>query len=849
LNKTISSTNTAEGSPTQAAELTEHQEAPSVPETDNLNKLHILKFGGSSVANPVNIMRAVNIIKGRMQIVDVAVVVSALGGVTDEIIALMDKSLGRDPVWRDRFASLRDRHLKTLTALIGENYDHPVVTQIESLLAEFRGRLETIAHEQSISGKTRDHLLSYGERMSCRIFAAALEANGVPAKAWESHHFVRTNNRFGDADVDSETTNKLIRRLLGERNGHIPVITGFIGSTAENEITTLGRSGSDYTASIIGEALQAREVEIWSDVNGVLTADPRLADTAVTIPQLNYSEIAEMAHFGTKVLHPRTVLPLEQSGIPVTIRNTFEPDHTGTLISHDYVPSNGTLRAVALKKDIVLIGLRSSGLDRIHSLLTRAMEGLKAAGVDVLFNASASADYGITFVVGAAQSDQTVRVLRNIFEVEYAKGLIEEPARLDNVSMVTVIGDRLQHDLGLSGAVLSVLGENQIAPLAMAKGVSNRHLSLLVHNEVERTAVQLLNDHFCVHGQRVRLFIAGLGTIGSALLRQIGLTNSTEYDLTVIGACDSQHVAWNPNGIRPDAVIETVNSGDVTEWGAITDRLINHFAYRTIFIDTTGSEEVARHYSKLLKAGIHVTSTNNRANSGEQANYDELMHYTLGKRTHYLYETTAGAGLPVIQTIKDLMRTGDRINSITAAASGTMTFLFEALAAGRPFGETIREARRLGYSEPDPRDDLSGEDVARKLMVLTRASGFRVERDEFSTENLIPESLRTVTLEEFWQRLDEYDQEWKARSDEALASGRVLRYVGRMEKGRIHIGVEAVERLSPMGSLKGTDNLFAIRSDRYPESPLIIQGPGAGKEVTAAGLLADVQKIGIRIVR
>jgi bifunctional aspartokinase / homoserine dehydrogenase 1 len=841
LNKTIPS-------PDQAT-IEQQTSENGAPANMKKNKLHILKFGGSSVANPENILKAVAIIKGRMQQFDVAVVVSALGGVTDELIALMDKSLGCDEVWRDRFSNLRDRHIKTLTALIGEDFDHPAVIQVESLLAELRGRLETIAHEQAISGKTRDHVLSYGERMSCRIFAAALGVNGVPAKPWESQHFVRTNNRFGDADVDSETTNKLIRRLLGERNGHVPVITGFIGSTAENEITTLGRSGSDYTASIIGEALRAKEVEIWSDVNGVLTADPRLADTAVTIPQLNYAEIAEMAHFGTKVLHPRTVLPLEQSGIPVTIRNTFEPGHSGTLISHDYVPSNGTLRAVALRKEIVLIGLRSSGLDRIHSLLTRAMEGLKAAGIDILFNASASADYGITFVVNAFQSDQTVRVLRNIFEVEYAKGLIEEPAKLENVSMVTVIGDRLQHDLGLSGAVLSVLGENQIAPLAMAKGVSNRHLTLLVHNEVERTAVQLLNDHFCVHGQRVRLFIAGTGTMGSELLRQIGPTSSPEYDLTVIGACDSQRMAWNANGFKSSEVIDAVQNGEVTEWETITDRLVNQFAYRTIFIDTTGSEEVARNYSKLLKAGIHVTSTNNRANSGDQTYYDELMHYTLGKRTHYLYETTAGAGLPVIQTVKDLIRTGDRIHSIVAAASGTMTYLFEALAAGRPFGETIREARRLGYAEPDPRDDLSGEDVARKMMILTRASGFRVERDEFSTENLIPESLRTVTLEEFWRRLDEYDQEWKSRSDEALAAGRVLRYVGRLENGRIRIGVEAVERLSPMGSLKGTDNLFAIRSDRYPDSPLIVQGPGAGKEVTAAGLLADVQKIGIRIVR
>jgi bifunctional aspartokinase / homoserine dehydrogenase 1 len=812
-------------------------------------KLHILKFGGTSVANPVHILKAIAIIKIRITQFDVAVVVSALGGVTDELIVLMDKALGQDAVWRDRLASLRERHIRTFTELTRYDSDHPVLTQIESLLAELRGRLETIAHEKTISARTRDHVLSYGERLSCRIFAAALESNGVPARPWESHNFVRTNNRFGDADVDTITTNKLIRRLLGERNGHVPVITGFIGSTAENEITTLGRSGSDYTASIIGEALSAKEVEIWTDVNGVLTADPRLADTAVTIPQLNYSEIAEMAHFGTKVLHPRTVLPLELNGIPVTIRNTFDPDAIGTIISHDYVPSNGTLRAVALRKDIVLVGLRSSGLDRIHSLLTRAMEGLKAAGIDILFNASASADYGITFVVNAWQADQTVNVLHTIFEVEYAKKLIEEPHTFDKVSMVTVIGDRLQHDLGLSGAVLSVLGENQIAPLAMAKGVSNRHLTLLVNNESERTAVQLLNDHFCVHGQRVRLFIAGTGTIGGELLRQIDNSENLEYDLTVIGACDSQKVAWNPNGIKPSEVIGALETGSITEWETIIQHLVNHYAYRTIFIDTTGSAEVARLYSRLLKAGIHVATPSKMANSGDQSYYNELMHYTTGKRTHYLYETTAGAGLPVIQTIKDLIRTGDRIHGIKGVASGTMTYLFEALAAGKSFGDTIREARKLGFAEPDPRDDLSGEDVARKFMILTRACGYRVERGDFTTENLTPESLRSVTLDDFWNRLDDFDAEWKERSDNAHRDGKVLRYVARMEDGVISVQVEAVDRSSPIGALKGTDNLFAITSDRYSESPLIIQGPGAGKEVTAAGLLADIQKIGIRIVR
>ena len=813
--------------------------------------LHILKFGGSSVAYPERIQNSVEIVRGRLKEVNVAVVVSALGGVTDELLAIMDKAYGQDHSWKARFDSLTQRHHQTVDKLTQGEANTLLRSEINLLLGELKSTYETIASSRTLTPKVKDLVVSFGERMSSRIFAAALNAGGIKAKAFESQHFVRTNNRFGDADVDYETTRELVNQAIGPVADTVPVITGFLGSTIENEITTLGRSGSDFTAGLMGQAMDANLVEIWTDVNGVLTADPNIAATAVTIPRLHYAEIAEMAHFGTKVLHPRTVLPLEEVAIPIGIYNSFEPDHPGTLITHEYSQTNGTLKSVSLKKDVVLIGLKSKGLDRIDHLLTRTMRAFLDAEITVLFNSAASAEFGITFALNDWQAEKALSILTKTFEKEYRLGLIDEPRVLDEVNMVTVIGDRLVNDLGLSGAVLSVLGENQIAPLASAKGVGNRHFSMMLPRSQSLTAVRLLNDHFCVHAQRVRLFVAGAtGIIGSELLKQLTEAVSEEYDLSVIGVCDKRSMYWNAAGIQPLKANERLlDEGDRTDWGLIVNRLITDYPYRSVFVDCTGAAEVATFYTKLLKAGIHIATLSKRANTTSQSYFDELMHYTEGKRTHYLYETTAGAGLPVFQTLKDLLRSGDTIHKITGVLSGTLTYLFDALLDGEPFGKTIKRAREMGYAEPDPRDDLSGKDAAWKLLGIARSIGMRVELNDINVEDLVPASLRDVPLEEFFARASEFDEDWKQLVRDRCEPGHILRYVGTLEEGKITLEVKSVPRTSPMGALGGIDNQISVYTKRYSRSPLTIQGPGAGKEVTAAGLLADIQKIAIRIVR
>jgi bifunctional aspartokinase / homoserine dehydrogenase 1 len=814
--------------------------------------LHVLKFGGSSVANAERIKNSVEIVHRRLAEAKVAVVVSALGGVTDELIAIMDLGCAGDESWKPRFDHLKSRHYTTISQLFESKPESvaPLRHHLDELLDELHQRYNHIQTVGKISASQRDTILSFGERLSCRIFAAALGARGIKAKAFESQHFVRTNDRFGDADVDYETTKQLVNKLLNPVNGTVPVITGFIGSTAQNEITTLGRSGSDFTAGLMGEALNAQFVEIWTDVNGVLTADPNITETAVTIPKLHYSEIAEMAHFGTKVLHPRTVLPLEELNIPIGIYNSFDPFGEGTIITQEYSKTNGTLKSVSLRKDIVLIGVKSKGLDRIQDLLPRAMSALLQAGVQILFNSAASAEFGISFAIEKTNLKTVLKTIQHTFQAEHALGLIDDTIVMNEVSMVTVIGDRLVHDLGLSGAVLSVLGENNIAPYAAAKGVANRHFSMILRNDQAYTAVRLLNDHFCVHSQRVRLFIAGIGTIGGALLKQLKEVESEEYDLSIIGACSSQTSVWNAGGIEPDELTGLLaQSPRVTDWDEIIQTLINDYSYRSVFVDMTGSAEVARRYEDLLKSGIHIATPSKRANTFEQAYFDRLMSYTKNKQTHYLFETTAGAGLPIFQTINDLLRSGDRIFKISGVLSGTMTYVFDQLQQGTPFSEVIRNAKKFGYSEPDPRDDLSGEDVARKFLSLARASGYKIERDELEVESLVPDSLRYTSTETFLEQMSQFDSEWSHRIQQAAAKGEVLRYTGVFEHGKIRIGVESVPAHSPLGSLRGTDNQVALYSHRYRESPIIIQGPGAGAEVTAAGLFADIQKIAIRLIR
>jgi aspartokinase/homoserine dehydrogenase 1 len=811
--------------------------------------IHILKFGGSSLAEADRIQKAVEIVKKRTDEAFVAVVVSALGGVTNELIQIMDRaSSGTDP-WEPRYEALRERHLRVARELIKLTDPDVLVSELESLLAELKVEILKIERAGQVTARQRDKVLSFGERLSCRIFVAALREADLPAEPFESQHFVRTNNRFGEADVDFKVTSQLIQEFINPQYKYVPVITGFIGATAENEITTLGRSGSDFTAGIVGEALKAQKIEIWTDVDGVLTADPRVAPGAKTIPRMNYEEIAELSQFGAKVVHPRTVLPLGELNIPVVIKNSFNPDAEGTLITRDGNEQDGSNRlSVSLKKDIGLISIRSKTLDRVEGLFARAAYALYQHGISVTFAASAMSEFSASLAIDKDQTLPAKKILQETFASEFAAGIIDIPHLHFDVSMVSIIGFPLQRDKRISGQILTTLGDNNIIPIAVARGVANRNLSLILPNDQAARAVRLINDHFCTFPDTIRLFIAGVGTIGGELLRQLGELPPSDIRFQIIGACNSTNMIWAPDGIAPGSVKEALKNGEITEWKTIINTLIETYSYRTVFVDCTGSAESAKLYKDLLTAGVHIATPVKIANTINQEYFDALHNLRRTTSVNFLYETTCGAGLPIIQTIEDLIASGDRIDKITGVVSGTMTFIFSELANGASFGESVKKAKALGYTEPDPRDDLSGEDVARKFITLARVAGRRLERSDVSVESLVPAELASVSTEEFLTRIGEYDAVWQARVQEAKNDGKVLRYVAKLDGDKVSVKVEAVPANSPLGTLSGTDNLVAITSKYYNSSPLIIQGPGAGREVTAAGLLADVIKIARRVL-
>ena len=816
---------------------------------NNSNPLFVLKFGGSSLATPDRIMNAIGILRPKLQDGRVAVVVSALGGITNELISVTDLALKEDPAWEEHFEKLVTRHYQTARELLTDEELEVLRAEWTPLFDSLKGAFQQVSGEKHVSHDKQDYILSFGERLSNRLFAAVLSKEGIPSQAYDSYKFVRTSDDFGDARVDEDTTRKLIRDAFPVLNGEVPVITGFIGSTEDNRITTLGRSGSDYTAGIVGEALGARHVEIWTDVSGVFTADPNHTPTAYPIQKINYHEMAEMAHFGSTVVHPKTVIPVEQQKIPVYIKNTFRPEDEGTLITQQNGESTGVLRSVSLREHAAIVTLHSRGLKNVPRLLTRALSAFEKDKLPVWFTASASTELGFTVVISDKDQERALEIIKETFRAELDDALVHDPEILSDVSLVTIIGDRLIEDTGLAGDAIRLLNRHGIRPLAYARGHSNRHFTIAVPTESAIRTVRLLHDEYCLpHGQ-VRLFIAGIGNVGGTLLRLLNKHLRQDY-FRIIGACDSRRMVWYEPGLASDKIREELKQrGEILDWDKITERLANSYGSRTIFVDTTGSEIAAKIYEPLLEKGVHIATSSKIANTREQAYFDRL--YKLSSYgTHFYYETTVGAGLPVLSTLDNFLSSGDPVTGIEGVVSGTLSFLFDRLNAGASFSQAVKEAYDRGYTEPDPRDDLSGEDVARKFLTLSRCIGVKIERSDVVVENLVPESLQDASIDEFWEGLSSLDEEWEKKIEDAKSNGLRLVFAGKLtradshgEKGSIHVGVDMVNSDSPLYNLHGTDNLILFRTDFYNEQPMVIQGPGAGPEVTASGLLVDILKI------
>ncbi|NGP89408.1 aspartate kinase [Fodinibius halophilus] len=796
----------------------------------NTSETHVLKFGGTSLQNPNYIKQSTQIVMDRTQQAHPFVVVSALEGVTDALIELTKDIGKKTDLIETGVDNLRQKHLTIFDKLT--DGQHKKRNRLDKLFDELTQDLHKLSLDIENKRALKDRILSIGERASALIFASVLSSNGLPAESFEAHQFIKTDSTFGKAKVKQDTTRKLIREYL-QQSKFVPVVTGFIGSDSQNRITTLGRSGSDYTAGLVADALNADHLEIWTDVNGVLSADPRWVPTAQSIKELSFGDITELSAHGAKVIHPQTIRPIQDKGTTVLVKNSYNPSHPGTSITSGF-ESNGALKTITVTGPFVKLQVDETHAFELFSKLTEWSEQ-ETDSEAVGFKTS-------------SEFEPARFILRQSFFEKVSNLLGQWASSRDvvldlqsNLFKVKKFSNHFSDDESLSKRIWDLLVSNNLQPINAERNLDERFISFLFDRQDAQLAARLLNDYLQGDQKVIDLFVAGTGAVGHTLLKQLKSLEPEGITFRLIGACNSRNALWQEEGIALKNDIDWSDS-EPTNWELLIDKLTAPHRNNLIFVDATGSEEVARLYPQLFENGTHIVTPSKLANTFEQAFFDDLQSLIKENNTSFRYETTAGAGLPVISTLNELQSAGDSITEISGVVSGTMTYLFNQLEQGVPFSEAIVDAREKGYAEPDPRDDLSGEDVARKFLTLARTLGYKIEREQIAVESLIPEALRDVDKDTFLDQLSNYDQTWEQRISAAQNKGQTLRYTGRFKDGKVNIGIEVLPKDSPIGQLKGTDNLIQIFSDLYNQTPLVIQGPGAGKEVTAAGVLADILK-------
>lgn len=799
------------------------------------------KFGGTSVGTPERIRSIVDLVRGDVRHDRRIVVVSAFSGVTDRLLAAVDEAVSRRGGHIDAVDTLRRRHLDAIEALVPMTGRRVVEDEVDAIWRELAELLDGMYLLREATERARAAVSGLGERASAPIVAAAFRAEGMDAVALDARRFIRTDSTFAEALVDFDVTASATRAAMeGVPANAVAIVTGFIGSNEQGVQTTLGRSGSDYSATIVAGAVDADEVIIWTDVDGVLSADPRLVRTAFTLPELSYREAAEMAYFGAKVLHPRTMAPLQRRGIPVWIRNTMRPEAPGTVIRPEAGTSELRVKAITSVQDVSLLMIEGTGMIGVPGIASRAFSALADAAVNVLVISQASSEQSICIGVRALDARRALDSLERAFRRERETGLVTEIRAVEDCAVVSLVGDRMRMQPGIAGRMFSTLGYANINVLAIAQGAAETNISAVVSGADARRAVRSLHDAFARSHARAHLVLVGTGVVGATFLELLSRTRETllekrNLELRLVGLARTGVAAWDPEGLPDDARASLLDRAEPCDLDTLVEKAVDAHLERLVFIDATASAEVARRYAGLLERGVAVVTPNKRANTMEQAYYDRLQRTAARRGVPFLYETTVGAALPIIGVLGDLVRSGDRIRRIEGVLSGTLAYVFNRLAGGSRFSEAVREARRLGFTEPDPRDDLGGEDVARKLLTLAREAGWSFERTDMEVESLVPPALRDVEVEAFLAGLEAHDEEWARR-----AAGGRLQFVATGEPDRLRVGVASFDADHAFARLGGTDNMVLFTTDRYPTRPMIVQGAGAGPDVTAGGMMADV---------
>ena len=805
--------------------------------------MKVLKFGGSSIKTPERIRNVLKIIRASLEEDDArAVIVSAFGGVTDQLINLSTEAARGNGAYTVRLEELSQRHRMCVRELIPSDQREEVLNTVNRWMQELEDIVQGVYLVREVTSRTRDVVLSFGERLSAFIISKSLVASGTEAGYLDAREVIITDSRFGLAQVDLETSYMKIRNYFA-KDPTLQIVTGFIGSTVEGETTTLGRSGSDYTASLVGAALDADEIEIWTDVDGVLTADPRIVDDAFPIESMTYEEAMEMSHFGAKVIFPPTLQPAMKKKIPIRIRNTFHPDSPGTSIAHQPVKTNRAVTGISSIEQIAFLRVQGSGMIGVAGISGRLFQALARNDINIILITQGSSEHSICFAVEPHAANRARKVIEEEFELEMKTGVIDKVLVETDLSIVAVVGENMRHTPGIAGKVFNCLGKHGVNVIAIAQGSSERNISIIIAKKDEPRAIRLLHDTFFRPGKKtLYVYVIGPGLVGRELLSQMEALPGDRVTLVLRGIANSKKMVLDPGGIPfSDWRDRLEHSPVVMDIKTFVEEMISGKDGYTVFVDCTASGSVAEQYPRILSGGISVVTPNKVANTQSWASFLELKTLAGNNNVSFLYETNVGAGLPVIRTLRDLVDSGDDILRIEAILSGTLSYVFNTIDASTSFSKVIRMAMEKGYTEPDPRDDLSGQDAARKILILVRELGIPLEMEDIVVEKLVPDEIAAAaSVADFLEKLETIDTDWEAKRSEAEKEGKVLRYLAKFENGNAALTLEAVDKRHPFYSLTDNENIVAFTTARYREHPLVIRGPGAGASVTAAGVLADI---------
>jgi aspartokinase/homoserine dehydrogenase 1 len=813
--------------------------------------MKILKFGGSSVATAERIKAVIEIIsKAQKEKQKIAVVVSALGGTTDALIQMGHHAISGKVDYTDLIKEVEKKHFDVIKAFIKVKRQSAALATVKMTINELEDVLHGVFLVKELSARTLDFIMSFGERLSAYVISECLKDSDIEAEFLDARKIIVTDDHFGNARVDFENTNTKITQYFKTHKA-LQVVTGFIGATENNETTTFGRSGSDYTASILGAALQAKSIEIWTDVNGMMTADPRKVKKSFPVGTMTYEEAMEMSHFGAKVIYPATMQPAMNKNIPITIKNTFNPSFEGTLICKVNTADDQVIKGISSIEDVSLLRLQGSGMMGIIGISMRLFTALARKKINVILISQASSEYSICFAVSSKDAAPAKKEIEKEFLSEIKSKLIEAIIVEKELSIVAIVGGNMRHTPGMSGKMFHALGKNGVNVIAIAQGSSELNISAVIHKEDESKALNALHEAFFLSDKKsLNIFIVGTGLVGNTLISMIQshfqyLSTEQYIEPVVIGVANSKKMYFNPLGMDLKTWKKKLDqSEEVSDMQGFVKQMKKLNLPNSVFVDCTASEALAVHYNMILESSISIVTPNKKANSGSYVNYKKLKQASQKYGVKFLYETNVGAGLPIINTLNDLLYSGDKILKIEAVLSGTISYIFNSFAKTTSFSDIVKQAREKGYTEPDPRDDLNGMDVARKLLILAREIGMPFEMKDIKIGKIVSEKcMKASSVDSFFSELLKEDADMEKQRAEAEKKGMKLRYIALLENGKASISLQSVNADHPFYSLSGSDNIISFTTDRYKERPLVVKGPGAGAEVTAAGVFADIIRI------